>query len=108
VRCEGLDVHTAQRTAWMASHCKLSRRIPWLSPRVRSIASRKMVGLHIEASRRRDELLAECQRLIEAGIKGRPSGCSLLLTALMREGRRGVPLKFPGRFVEFWSRRSLS
>jgi hypothetical protein len=27
VRCEGLDVNTAQRTAWMASHSKPSRRI---------------------------------------------------------------------------------
>jgi hypothetical protein len=38
-----------------------------------------MVGLHVEASRRRDELLAECQQLMEAGqkitAKRRPRSC---------------------------------
>jgi hypothetical protein len=54
------------------------------------------VGLHVEASRRRDELLAECQRLIEAGQRRAAKRCleaaeelQGLLAALVREVRRG-------------------
>jgi hypothetical protein len=56
----------------------------------------EMFALHVEASQRRDELLAECQRLMEAGQRRAAKRCLKAaeelqerLTALVREVRRG-------------------
>jgi hypothetical protein len=56
---------------------------------------REMLSLQVRASRRRNELLAECQRLMEAGHRGAAKRCFAaaeelyeLLTQLVRAVRR--------------------
>jgi hypothetical protein len=56
-----------------------------------------MFGLHVEASRRRNELLEECQRLMEAGQRGAAKRCLAaaeeiqeLLTAPVDGGEAGA------------------
>jgi hypothetical protein len=58
----------------------------------------EMLALHVEASQRRDDLLAECQRRMEAGQKRAARKCLAAaeefqkrLTALVRDFRRAGP-----------------
>jgi hypothetical protein len=94
VRGEGLCVHTAHRTATKGSHSK--RKVPILYGMAKPDLT-ELLALHVQASRRRNELLAECQRLVEAGQRRAARRCLAaaeelqeLLTALVREVRRAV------------------